>query len=233
MWSELARWVSRERAAFSIAAVWLLWMGLRYQSAPLLAEWGPQHTDVPPPEERFVSLGPPPPISEFLAGDRGNPFSDVERRIAFRPKPLPKYRRPKPPKPRRPRPTKRKPPRRRPPPPPPPPPTKTPGKPVEEPKPYDLPVRLVGRIEVGRVGQGGSGGRTVFAVKEDGRYIAVREGEELPGLGVKLVRATKSVVIVENEEGRRFRLTDLLRSKAEEDEGEEGGEEAGHEGEGK
>jgi uncharacterized protein YjhX (UPF0386 family) len=226
MWSDLARWVNRERAAFSVAAVWLLWMGLRYQSAPVLAEWGPQHTDVPPPEERFVNLGPPPPISEFLAGDRGNPFSDVERRVAFEPQPLPKYRRPEPPKPRRPRPTRPKTSRRTPPPPPPtPPPSRTDQKPVEKPKPYDLPVRVVGRIEVERVARGSSGGRIVFAVKEDDRYIAVREGEELPGLGVKLVRATKSVVIVENEEGRRFRLTDLLRSKADEGEGDENSQE--------
>ena len=61
------------------------------------------------------------------------------------------------------------------------------------------------------------GGRTVFVVKEDGRYIAVREGEELPGLGVKVIRATKNVVIVENEKGQRFRLIDLLRSRRAED----------------
>ena len=147
---------------------------------------------------------------EFLAGDRGNPFSDIERRTAFRLKPLPRYRPPRPPASRR----KRKPSRKAPPPPPPPPPPPAEA-PAGKPKPYDLPVRVVGRVEVG-----GSGGRTVFVVKEDGRYIAVREGEELPDLGVRVVRATKSVVVVENEKGQRFRLIDLLRSKAAEDEGE-------------
>ena len=85
-------------------------------------------------------------------------------------------------------------------------------------------MRVVGRFEVGRIGGTSSGGRTVFAVKEDGRYIAVKEGEELPGLGVRVVSATKSVVIVENEKGQRFRLNDLLRSKAAEEAGGEGGE---------
>ncbi len=219
MGSAFLRWMNREKAVFSGGAAWLLWMGLLYQAAPSLREWGPQRTDVPPPESRYVSLEAPPPLMEFLAGDRGNPFSDIERRTAFQEKPLPRYKRPKPPAPRRPpRPPKIAPPP--PPPPPPKPPVEAKQEPAEKPKAYDLPVRVVGRIEVRRLGVGhiwgvsGSDSRTVFAVKEDGRYIAVREGEELPGLGVRLIRATKSVVIVENEKGQRFRLNDLLRAGA-------------------
>lgn len=213
MWNAFLRWINQEKAAFCTGAAWLLLVGLRYQAAPSLDEWGPQRTDVPPPEEGYVSLAAPPPLAEFLAGDRGNPFSDVERRTAFQPKPLPRYKRPKPPAPRRPpRPAKIKPPP--PPPAPKPPPKQEPPKPAEKPKPYDLPVRVVGRFEVSRLGAGSSGVRTVFAVKEDGRYIAVKEGDELPGLGVRVIRATKSVVIVENEKGQRFRLNDLLRSRA-------------------
>jgi hypothetical protein len=183
-------------------------MGVGYQNAPVTAHWGPPRVPDAPPDHRSVSLSAPPPIEEFLASERGSPFGDEERKVVFRRPSLGNWR---PPtvkrKPRQPRVVARPPT----PPKPPAPPKKKPTeeKPAAKPKPYDLPVRYIGRVEVG-----GRNGRTVFVVKENGQYVSVKEGEELPGLGVRVVRATKNVVIVENEKGQRFRLNDLLRKGA-------------------
>jgi hypothetical protein len=209
----LRNWVNVERGVFVVAALWLLVTGVRFQNAPVTEHWGPPRVPDAPPDHRPVNLSAPPPIEEFLASERGSPFGDVERKVAYRPPSLGHWRPPI---------KKPTPPVNivaRPPTPPPPPPAQPKPKPDEEkpagkPKPYDLPVRLAGRVEVG-----GMNGRTIFIVKEDGKYISVKEGEELPGLGVRVVRATKNVVIVENEKGQRFRLNDLLRAGG----GEEGG----------
>lgn len=209
----LVLWLNREKAAFLAAAAWLLLAGISFQSVPRTRDWGPPRVTDAGREPPAVSLEPPPPLGEFLAGARGNPFSEPARALASSSRrPLPVVREERAPvEVRKPEP--------RPQPTPPPTPKPVEAKPVEKPKPYELPVRAVGRISVG-----GADGRTVFVVKEDGRYLAVKEGEELPGLGVKLVSATKNVIIVENEKGARFRLTDLLRAKAASGEGSGSGE---------
>jgi hypothetical protein len=203
----LRNWVNVERGVFVAAALWLLVTGVRFQNAPVTEHWGPPRVPDAPPDHQPLNLAAPPPIGEFLASERGSPFGDVERRVAYRPPSLGSWRPPT----IKPKPTVRvtaKPPAPPPPPPAPPKPKPTEEKPAAKPKPYDLPVRLAGRVEVG-----GMNGRTIFIVKEDGKYISVKEGEELPGLGVRVVRATKNVVIVENEKGQRFRLNDLLRAR--------------------
>ena len=203
----LRSWANVERGVFLAAALWLLVTGVRFQNAPVTEHWGPPRVPDSPLDLRPVNLAAPPPIDEFLASERGSPFGDVERKVAYRPPSLGNWRPPA----RRPTPPVHV--AARPPtvvPPPPPPPKRKPpeDKPAAKPKPYDLPVRLAGRVEVG-----GRNGRTIFVVKGDGKYVAVKEGEDLPGLGVRVVRATKNVVIVENEKGQRFRLNDLLRTK--------------------
>ncbi len=196
-------WINTEKAVFLLAMAWLTGTGVRFQSAPVIPQWGAPRVNDAPPEYRPVKLEPPPPIGEFLAGARGSPFGEVERTAAVRLGRLPWWKRPKPPKTRQPKPKPKPKPRPKIPPPPlPKPPAEN--EPPGKPKPYDLPVRIVGRVA----------DLIVFEVKEDGRYLSVREGQELPGLGVKVVSATKSVVILENEEGVRFRLIDLLRAKA-------------------
>jgi len=203
----LRGWMNAEKGVFLVAALWLLVTGLRFQNAPVTERWGPPRVPDAPPDHRPVNLSAPPPIGEFLASERGSPFGDEERKGAFRPRPFERWQppaaRPKPPanvaaKPPAPPPKPPAQPKPKPPDP----------KPAAKPAPYDLPVGLIGRVQVG-----GAEGRTIFVVKEDGRYISLKEGEELPGLGVKVVRATKNVVIVENEKGQRFRLNDLLRAR--------------------
>ncbi len=201
-------WINTEKAVFLLAAAWLTGTGVGFQGAPVILQWGAPRVNDASPEYRPVKLGPPPPIGEFLAGARGSPFAEVERTALVRSGQLPTWRPPKPARIKQPNPKPKPTPKPRPKPPPPPRPkppagNESPGKP----KPYDLPMRWVGRIA----------DRFVFEVKEDGRYLSVKEGQELPGLGVKVVSTTKSVVIVENEEGVRFRLIDLLRAKAEGD----------------
>jgi len=199
----LTLWLNREKAAFLVGAAWFLAAGLSFQSVPRVRAWGPPRVAEAAGEPVPVSLEPPPPLGEFLSGARANPFGGPERAVAAAArKPLPVVREER-------APVETRKPEPRPQPTPPPAPKPVEQKPAEKPKPYELPVRPVGMISVG-----GSDGRTVFMVKEDGRYLAVKEGEELPGLGVKLVSATKSVIIVENEKGTRFRLTDLLRARA-------------------
>jgi hypothetical protein len=199
--SALAGWINLEKAAFLAAAALLAAGGVAFHVTPEVPRHGPALTATAPGAPPSVELEAPPPLGSFLAGSRGNPFAEPETRTVYRPRRLPRVPRPRPPRPK-PAPSVVKPP--------PPPPRPGSDKPlVATPKPYDLPVRLVGRYEVG-----GRGGRTVFVVKEDGSYISAAEGEELPGLGVRIVSATKSVVIVENEKGQRFRLMDLLRARA-------------------
>ncbi len=216
-------WLNAERGVFLAAALWLLVTGVRFQNAPVTEHWGPPRVPDVPPDHRPVNLSAPPPIEEFLASERGSPFGDKERKVAFRRRPIGYWRPPV----ARPKPQPdvvampHKPPPKPPPAPPKPKPKPAEEEPAAKPKPYDLPVRYIGRIEVG-----GMNGRTVFVVKENGKYISVKEGEELPGLGVRVVRATKNVVIVENEKGQRFRLNDLLRARAA-----GGGEDAGGGGE--
>ncbi len=210
----LRSWINVEKGVFLATALWLLVMGVRFQHAPLTERWGPPRVSDAPADRRPVDLAALPPISEFLASERGSPFGDEERRAAFTPRPFDRWRPPTK-KPKPPTNVATRPPAPPPKPPPAPPrPVPTEQKPAAKPKAYDLPVRYIGRIEVG-----GMNGRTVFVVKENGKYVAVKEGEELPGLGVRVVRATKNVVIVENEKGTRFRLNDLLRAKAPEDAG--------------
>ncbi len=215
MLASFVGWFNREKLAFSASALWLLAMGLGFQAVPKTKEWGPPMTQTPPPEEQFVNLAPPPPLAGFISGERANPFGEREMLTAYRPGALWSWRPPgsggRTTRPPRPGPT-------RPPPPPPRPPKPSTIRPGTGggngngggPKAYDLPVEAIGRIQVGS-----SARWVIFKVKEDGRTIRVREGMQLPGLGVKLVRATKNVIIVENEKGQRFRLTDLMREKQE------------------
>jgi len=185
--------------------LWLLVTALGFQAVPEVRQWGPARTATGPPAEQFVDLAPPPPLGGFLAGRRGNPFGEREVAVAsVRPR-LPGWNPPRPPEPGPTQPAPTLVPSPPPPPPPPPPPQPT-G--AEGTKPGDFPARLAGWFKVG-----GSDGRTVFVVKEDGRHVAVKEGQEIPGLGVRVVTATKNIVIVENEKGKRFQLTDLLRRK--------------------
>lgn len=206
----LRSWMNAEKGVFVAAALWLLVTGVSFQNVPVTEHWGPPRVPDAPPDLRPVNLAAPPPIGEFLASERGSPFGDEERKVALRPRPFQRWQPPP------------KKPLAKPPPKPPALPDKPPAqpkpkppeaKPAVKPKPYDLPVRLAGRVQVG-----GAEGRTIFIVKEDGKYIAVKEGEKLPGLGVRVVRATKNVVIVENEKGQRFRLDDLLRARSPDEE---------------
>lgn len=205
MLETFVRWLNREKAIFLASAAWLMAMGVAFQRVPSVKEWGPPRTAEEVRDPASVNLASPPPLAEFLAGARPNPFAEPPRLASSARRPLPVVQQPRAPA------IQAKPPEPPKPPPPPPIPKKEEPKPVaaEKPKPYELPVRAVGRISVG-----GSDGRTVFMVKEDGQYIAVKEGEEIPGLGVKLVSASKNVIIVENEKGTRFRLTDLLRARS-------------------
>jgi len=207
MMNEFLRWLNLEKGIFLSAALAMLVVGYTYQRVPTTRQWGAPRCDEPAPEVNPVSLEAPPPLPGFLAGGRGSPFSESDRIELRARRSLPAVS-PPPPPPRKPKPKVATP--MKPPPPPPKKETRPPEKiPAKKPKPYDLPVNLVGRVKVGDVDS-----RTVFVVKEDGRYVAVREGQDLPGLGVRLVRATKSIVIVENEKGQRFRLDDLLRARA-------------------
>ena len=214
----LRNWINAEKGVFIAAALWLLVTGVGFQNAPVTRSWGPPRVPDVPPDHRPVNLAAPPPIGEFLASERGSPFGDEERKLAYKPSPFNIWRRPakKPPVH-----VAAKPPALPPKPPSQPKPKPPEPKPAAKPKPYDLPIRAVGRLQVG-----GGAGRTIFVVKEDGRYVAVKEGEELPELGVRVVRATKNVIIVENEKGQRFRLNDLLRARGSggEEQGEAGGE---------
>ncbi len=203
---DVARWINPEKTVFLAAAAWLAVTGVGYQRAPVTAGWGPARVADSPPDHGPLKLEAPPPIGEFLAGERDSPFTDQKRLVTLRPGQLPDYERWKPPEaPKQPRERKK-------PPPPPPPGKKPPAEatsPAERPKGYEFPLIYTGYF---RVGDGDL--RTVFIAKEDGKYFSVREGEEIPGLGVRVISATKNVVIVENDEGRRFRLDDLLRSTA-------------------
>lgn len=207
---EFLRWINLEKSIFFGAALWLLVTGVRYQGAPVAGEWGPPRVLDSPPDHYPVNLQPPPPISEFLAGARASPFAEEERRAIVGRGGLPTWRPPErvtstgagaapPPKPSpvppRPKPVVR---------------LNIADIDAAKPKPYELPVRLAGRLQVGH-----TSGRTIFVGKEDGQHFAVKEGEEIPGLGVKVIRATKNIVIVENDKGKRFRLDDLLRARAE------------------
>ncbi len=82
---DIARWINAEKAVFLAAAAWLAATGVGYQGAPVTAGWGPARVAESPPDHRPMRLEAPPPIGEFLAGARGNPFAD-EKRVAFRPK---------------------------------------------------------------------------------------------------------------------------------------------------
>jgi hypothetical protein len=209
----LARWLNVEKAVFLASAAWLLVVGLRFQACPEMRQWAPPMTSVPPPQDRVVSLARPPALAGFLSGERANPFGERRLLLAQDRGDLARW-----PGPRRPGVT-RPPNVTNPAPMPTPIPTPQPspatgqgtaGASQETARAYDLPVKVIGQVQVGS-----SDTWVVFKVKEDGRTMRVREGMELPGLGVKLVRATRNVVVVENAEGQRFRLTDLMRGGGE------------------
>jgi len=211
------RWINVEKGIFFGVLLWLAVIGVRFHGSPVAADWGPPRVLDSPPAHYPVGLHSPPPVGEFLAGARASPFTEEQRREVARRRGLPTWLPPREPaaRPARPAPKNI----------PPPPKIARPSvRPKIEdivaakPKPYELPVRLAGRVKVGH-----KRGRTIFVAKEDGRPFAVKEGEEIPGFGVRVVLATKNVVIVENEKGKRFRLEDLLRAKAAEDAGEEAG----------
>ena len=225
---QFGRWINAEKGVFFAASLWLLATGVRFHGTPVSSEWPPPRVFDSPPGHYPVGLHSPPPVGEFLAGARASPFTEEQRRAVATRRGLPTWLPPRPPTPAKP--AAASPPRKNIPPPP------KIAKPAVrpkledivavKPKPYELPVRLAGRIRVGH-----KSGRTIFIAKEDGRYFAVKEGEEIPGFGVRVVLATKNVVIVENEKGKRFRLEDLLRAKADEEADEEAGGEAGGKGE--
>lgn len=198
-------WLNKEKAAFLAASAWLLLCGAMYSFAPEVRRWGQPRTNEPPPKAHFLNIKEPNPMGEYLVGARPDPWHYTGRPAALRslpgvapPPPIVVDRGKKPPKEQKPPPPKPIP--------------KPKAVVAEKPKPYELPARLAGRLAVG-----GGKGLTVFQAKESGEYVAVKEGDELPGLGVKVVRATKNIVIVENEKGQRFRLTDLLRARAAEE----------------
>lgn len=206
MMDEFKRWINVEKGIFLASALALVLTGYGFQSVPGPTQWSAPRCDQPSPRIKPVSLEAPPALPGFLAGARGSPFSQTERLEVEGRGRLPVVTPPPPPKKPEPPP---KPVVKPPPPPKPVAETRPPEQiPAARPKPYDLPVRLAGRIKVGDVES-----RTIFIVKEDGRYVAVKEGQELPGLGVRLIRATKSIVIVENDKGQRFRLDGLLRAR--------------------
>ena len=62
------------------------------------------------------------------------------------------------------------------------------------------------RAYVAKASYGVTGGRRLGLLRsEKGDYFVVCEGEAVPRLGLNVVRVAGSVIIVENEEGERFR----------------------------
>jgi len=213
-------WLNREKFVFVVASVLLVWTSVALVRSELRKqEIGPQFVqeDPPPKPTPVDELDNKQPLSSYLIGARGNPFAfresfyvvgGIERPLEVEIRPRPAVSRPvrRPRQPSRPTTPKVNPgkPPVRPKPTTPPTPTATPeAKPPR--KAYELPVNFVG----------------VF-IKEDERYALLKdkqtdtylrlvEGEEYPDLKIKVVRVTKSSVILENEEGKRFMLRDLLR----------------------
>jgi len=76
---------------------------------------------------------------------------------------------------------------------------------AQGPKPYELPVTFVGVF---------TDGDTNYALlrdKDNDAYVKLIEGQAYPDLGIKVVKVTKTSVVLENSEGKPFLLRDLLR----------------------
>lgn len=99
------------------------------------------------------------------------------------------------------------------PPPPPLPPPKPPPVTVEnpgprQPQPYELPVELVGIVQV-------HDERLLMLRTKDDQTVELRVGQQVPGYDVRLVQLRAEDAIVENDKGERFILLGLLRREQE------------------
>ena len=201
-------WLNREVGVFLGASVFLflgvLWCAF---SGPEERDWGP--VAVGAASSEWDDLAPdtregPEVLRRYKSGRRPNPFLPLERhalaigRIGPRVKghkptdirPTAKPAKVKPPLPK-PKPKKKP----------------EPPKVVRQAlKPWEKTMNVKGAWSI-------KGGPTFafFESKETGEYWNVREGDEIAELGVKVVKVTASIIIVENGKGERFRLQDLIR----------------------
>ena len=203
------RWLNAEVGVF-LASSSFLFIGVLWYafSGPEQKEWGPVAVRTGSPDWPDLTIDPSQGtavLRRYKSGKRQNPFLPLQRRavdigrikpkvmgpgrtniLPKKPKPT-KAKRP-PPKPKR---EKKKP---------------DPKDERKTPKPWEKPMHVKGAWRV-------VGGQTVaiFESKETGEKWSVREGDEIAELGVKVVKVTPSVIIVENEKGERFRLQDLIQ----------------------
>lgn len=208
------KWLNREVGVFLGASVFLflgvLWCAL---SGPGQRNWGPVAVGAASSEWDDLALETregPEVLRRHKSGRRPNPFLPLERhalaigrigpkvkrvpRTNIRPKAAPPKVKPPPPKPK----LKKKP---------------EPPKVVRQDlKPWEKTMNVKGAWSI-------EGGPTFafFESKETGEYWNVREGDEIAELGVKVVKVTPSIIIVENEKGERFRLQDLIRHGGQEE----------------
>ena len=220
MSSEHESALNKEKAVFVAASALMVWASVYLvHSEPALPGLGDQRVkEEAAPRLAPVELTSKQPLSAYLIGARGNPFAfkegryvvsgierAVERVVTAKTQPP---RRPtrRPSRPKRPEPKKvdpGKPPTR-------PKPKET--KPAAAPKdpgpvkkPYELPVNFAG------VFFKDDERYALLQDKQNDTYLKLAEGQEYPDLKIKVVKVTKSSVILENDEGKRFLLRDLLR----------------------
>lgn len=206
------RWLNKEVGVFLGSSTFLfcgvLWCAF---SGPPLREWDPVSVRTGSPDWVDLALETSEGrevLLRYRSGRRQNPFLPVRRRaIAIGPiKPRLRPLRPTDIFPKRPGKVK----------PPPPKPELEKKKPepkvVKQAKPWEMPMEVKGAWSL-------EGGETfaLFESKETGEYWNVREGDEIAELGVKVVKVTPTIIIVENEKGERLRLRDLIRASRREE----------------
>ena len=52
----------------------------------------------------------------------------------------------------------------------------------------------------------------ILGTKGNGGFVRLREGDQVPAGDLRVITVTKSFVVVEDKNGRRYRLFDLLRA---------------------
>ena len=207
------QWLNKEVGIFLASSTFLfcgvVWCAF---SGPGLREWDPVSVRTDSPDWVDLALETSEGkgvLGRYMSGRRQNPFLPLQRRgihigpIRTRVKPTrdigisakkPRKVKPPPPKPK----SKRKKPK--------------PKAGKQPPKPWEKPMNLRGAWSL-------EGGPTfaLFESKETGEYWNVREGDEIAELGVKVIKVTPTIIIVENEKGERLRLQDLIRASRREE----------------
>ena len=218
-------WENKEKAVFLSVSLWLSWQAIEFQNQPRAETVGQQTVAQARPSRVAVNV-------EQLAQDNDNKLLDEMRLYAFGPRTnpfnlywqeedinlvhMPEDPRQGPrPKPRKGRPKAR--PRSKPkikikpniksiarPTPKPKDKPKVIAKVARKPRPYEIPVNLVGWISIG------DDHTAHFRDKSNGDLLQVHAGDELDKLGLTVLSVERTGVIVENDSGDRFILRDLV-----------------------